>query len=114
MRHIMLVAGLAALVATPALSQERPVVDSVPRQPPRNMPAGLIVSCLKSPERFTQAEKCPVIRYQGMRTWMFSYKEDRQSMARVTYAASNRIVRNVEYKGARHVANAVSSLRTQT
>jgi hypothetical protein len=35
-------------------------------------------------------------------------------LALVTYDASSKIVRNVEYKGARHVANAVSSPRTQT
>jgi len=113
MRNVMLAAMLVALAVTPALAQERPTVEHVPRQPP-SLPAGLIVSCLQSPEYMRQAERCPVIRYQGMTTWMFSYQDNRMSMALVTYGPGNRIVRNVEHKGARHVANVVPSPRTQT
>jgi len=115
MRYLTLVASLAALVGTPALSADVAKVDYVPRQPPPpNVPADMNVTCANTPEFTALATKCPVIRYQGMTTWVFSYKDNRWSMALVTYDANNRIVRNVEHKGARYIVNAVSSPKTQT
>lgn len=115
MRCLTLVAALAALVGTPALSADVAKVDYVPRQPPPpNVPADMNVTCANTPDFTALAAKCPVIRYQGMTTWVFSYKDNRWSMALVTYDANNRIVRNVEQKGARYIVNAVSSPRTQT
>jgi len=109
------VAALIALAAMPAFAQDKALVDYVPRQPPPpNVPAGMNVTCANKPEFTALALKCPVIRYQGMTTWVFSYVDNRWSMALVTYDANNKIVRNVEHKGARYIVNAVSSPKTQT
>ncbi|HEX4860056.1 MAG TPA: hypothetical protein VFV07_02385 [Rhizomicrobium sp.] len=108
-------AALLALAATPAFAQDKALIDYVPRQqPPPNVPADMNVTCANTPEFTALAAKCPVIRYQGMTTWVLSYKDNRWSMALVTYDANNKIVRNVEHKGARYIVNAVSSPKTQT
>ena len=108
-------AALLALAAMPAFAQEKALVDYVPRQlPPPNVPADMNVTCATNPQFTELAKKCPVIRYQGMTTWVFSYKDNRWSMALVTYDKSNKIVRNVEHKGARYIVNAVSSPKTQS
>ncbi len=114
MRYLKLAAALAALVSMPALASERAMIDYLPRQPPPpNVPSDMNVTCANNPDFTALANKCPVVRYQGMTTWVFSYKDNRWSMALVTYDANNKIVRNVEHKGARYIVNAVSSPKTQ-
>jgi hypothetical protein len=114
MRHLKLAAAMAALIITPALSADVAKIDYVPRQPsPPNVPVDMNVTCANNPDFTALAVKCPIIRYQGMTTWVFSYKDNRWSMALVTYDANNKIVRNVEHKGARYIVNAVSSPKTQ-
>lgn len=114
MKRLTLAAALAALSIAPAFAADMAMVDYVPRQPPPpNVPSDMNVTCANKPEFTALANKCPVIRYQGMTTWVFSYKDNRWSMALVTYDANNKIVRNVEHKGARYIVNAVSSPKTQ-
>lgn len=114
--HYLKLAAIAALFSTQAFAaSEVAKIDYVPRQtPPANLPSDINVTCANSPEFTALAVKCPVIRYQGMTTWVFSYKDNRWSMALVTYDANDNIVRNVEHKGARYIVNATSSPKTQT
>jgi len=93
---------------------EHPTIAYVPRSSPPPVPADMNVTCANAPNFTALATKCPIIRYQGMTTWVFSYKDNRWSMALVTYDQNNKIVRNVEHKGARYIVNAVSSPKTQT
>ncbi|HWA92449.1 MAG TPA: hypothetical protein VG889_20605 [Rhizomicrobium sp.] len=114
MQHLKLAAALAVFVATPALAAEHATVDYIPRAtPPANVPGDMNVTCAATPDFKALAVKCPVIRYQGMTTWVFSYKDNRWSMALVTYDGAGKIVRNTEHKGARYIVNAVSSPKTQ-
>jgi hypothetical protein len=114
MTALKLAAAMAVLTVAPALSADVAKIDYVPRQPsPPNVPADMNVTCANTPEFTALARTCPVIRYQGMTTWVFSYKDNRWSMALVTYGPDNKIVRNVEHKGARYIVNAVSSPKTQ-
>src|ERR1700749_1721585 len=115
MKRLAIASVLAVLSIVPAFAADRAMIDYLPRQPPPpNVPADMNVTCANKPDFTEMARKCPVIRYQGMTTWVFSYKDNRFSMALVPYDASNKIVRNVEHKGARYIVNAVSSPRTQT
>ena len=115
MKRIVLAATLAALSISHAFAADYATVDYIPRQtPPANVPSDMNVTCANKPEFTALATNCPVIRYQGMTTWVFSYKDNRWSMALVTYDGSGKIVRNVEHKGARYIVNAVSSPKTQT
>ena len=115
MTSLRLAAVLAALAVTSAMAAtETAKVDFLPRQPgPPVTPADMNVTCANTPEFTALATKCPVIRYQGMTTWVLSYKDNRWSMALVTFGPDNKIVRNVEKKGARYIVNAVSSPKTQ-
>ncbi len=114
MKRTTLAAALAVLSVAPAFAQTTPLVDYLPRQPPPpNVPSDMNVTCATNPEFTALAVKCPVIRYQGMTTWVFSYKDNRWSMGVVTYDGQNKIVRNVEQKGARYIVNAVVSKKTQ-
>lgn len=115
MKRLVFAAATAALMtAFAAEAADTPNVAYVPRQPPPpNVPADMNVTCANKPEFTALADKCPVIRYQGMTTWIFSYKDNRWSMALVTYDPNYRIVRNVEHKGARYIVNATVSAKTQ-
>jgi len=112
--------GLAAMSTALMLAgplqaaPEHPTIAYVPRSNPPPVPADMNVTCANAPNFTALAKNCPIIRYQGMTTWVFSYKDNRWSMALVTYDQNNKIVRNVEHKGARYIVNAVSSPKTQT
>jgi len=105
------VLGLPALAHAGA---DMPTIAYVPRTSPPPVPEGLNVTCANAPNFTALAKNCPIIRYEGMTTWVFSYKDNRWSMALVTYDQHNKVVRNVEQKGARYIVNAISSPKTRT
>jgi hypothetical protein len=111
-----LVAATATLAALPAFAGTgAPDIIYVPRKnPPPNVPADLNVTCANTPQFTALADKCPIIKYQGYVTWVLSYKDNRFSMAVVTWDGTGKVVRNVEQKGARYIVNAVSSSKTHT
>jgi hypothetical protein len=117
-RHVI-VAAIAALTVTvaaqPAVAQSKyAIVQYVPASTAPPVPAGLKVDCLKSPDSGAMSATCPVVKYQGITTWAYSYIDNRVSMALVSYDGSNNVIANVEKPGARYVFEALSSLHTQT
>jgi hypothetical protein len=60
------------------------------------------------------SKTCPVVRYQGITTWAYSYIDNRYSMALVKYDGNNNVIGTIEKPGARYVFEALSSARTQT
>ena len=55
-----------------------------------DVPSELQVACVNS--KTQQARKtCPVIRYQGITTWVFSYKDNRTSLAVVSYDGDGKV-----------------------
>ncbi len=50
----------------------------------------------------------------GLTTWAYSYIDNRNSLALVTYDGTGRIVRNVEQTGLRYVWNMTSGSKTHT
>jgi hypothetical protein len=85
----------------------------VPANSSPPVPAGLKVTCMDSPNTLQSAATCPVVKYQGMTTWAYSYIDNRVSFGLVTYDATNNVVRNIEKPGARYIWNMVSSEKTQ-
>lgn len=78
-----------------------------------DVPSELQVACVNS--KTQQASKtCPVIRYQGITTWVFSYKDNRTSLAVVSYDGDGKVIRNVEHAGARYVASMTWDPKGQT
>ncbi len=99
-----LAAPLAAIAADPVA-----IVVYVPANSNPPVPAGLKVTCLKGPNVLASSGKCPVVTYNGITTWAYSYIDNRVSMALVSYDSKNNVVANVEKPGARYVWNATSS-----
>lgn len=118
MKPCVLSAGLVvgAILAGPAMAgapqPEQAIVAYVPADSGPTLPRGLKVACMASPNSLRPDKTCPVIHYQGMTTWAYSYEDNRLAMALVTYDATGRIVRKAEKEGARYVWNMVSSYRT--
>ena len=106
----VLASSVSILAATPVNVAQ---VVYVPASSPPPVPTGLKVTCMNGPNTLQPAKTCPVVKYQGLTTWAYSYIDNRVSVALVTYDANNKIVRNVEKPGVRYVWNMVSSEKTQ-
>jgi hypothetical protein len=53
------------------------------------------------------------VRYQGVSTWIYGYKDNRDSVAVVAYDADGKVIRNVEHTGISHVAKMSGDPATQ-
>jgi hypothetical protein len=117
MKHRILAAAfaLAAIVAAPAAHAQSAdaVIANVPATSSPTPPAGLKVTCLIGPDSLQSAKTCPVVKYQGLTTWAYSYIDNRVSLALVTYDGTGKIVRNTEQTGLRYVWNMTSGAKIQ-
>ncbi len=110
----------ALLLVQPAAAQVKKTTAEVARVafvPPNShppIPAGLKVSCLKSPNSGAPSLSCPVVKYQGITTWAYSFLDNSVALALVSYDAQNNVVRNVTKNGVRYVWNMISSVHTKT
>lgn len=93
---------------------DSPRIEYVPADSNPPVPAGLKVTCLQDPSRLTLSKTCPVVKYQGITTWAYSYLDNRLSMALVSYDGKNKVIRNVEKRGDRYVVVATSSIHNRT
>ena len=103
-----LVFSASAVAAAPVAQ-----VAYVPANSSPSVPAGMKVTCMNDPNTLNSSATCPMVQYQGMTTWAYSYIDNRVSFGRVTYDANNNIVRSGEKPGARYVWNMISSEKTQ-
>jgi len=69
-----------------------------------DVPADLQLACVSDAKTLQASRTCPVIRYQGVTTWVFSYKDNRTSLAMVSYDGDGKVIRTMEHAGARYVA----------
>jgi hypothetical protein len=118
-RTHLLAAAIAALGMTvavwPAAAQNVARVSYVPASSHPAMPPGLQQVCVRASNNGAPPSKtCPIVKYQGITTWAYSYIDNRLSLALVSYDADNNVIRNTEVPGARYVFEALSSDRTQT
>jgi hypothetical protein len=118
-RVYLLAAAIAALgtiaTAWPAAAQSVARVVYVPAGSHPPMPAGLQQVCVRASNNGAPPSKtCPIVKYQGITTWAYSYIDNRLSLALVSYDADNNVIRFTEVPGARYVFEALSSDRTQT
>jgi hypothetical protein len=120
-RHHSIVAAIAALgltvAAWPAAAQhmQHAQVVYIARADSPPPPAGMQLVCVTvSNDGAPTAKTCPVVQYQGVTTWPFSYADNRTSLALVSYDSSGNVIATVEKPGARYAFDAVSSDYTQT
>jgi hypothetical protein len=112
----LLAAAVGLILISPAAAQSRrdeARIAYVPANSNPPVPAGLKVTCLTGPKVLTSSKTCPVVKYQGITTWAYSFIDNRVSLALVSYDASNNVVRNVTKNGTRYVWVMTSSVRTK-
>ena len=107
-------AAMLVLATAPAGAADVPKIADVPRVSLPPIPAGLKATCLANPATTASSRTCPVVKYQGLTTWAFSFEDNRIAMALVTYDADNKVVRNVERNGARYIVNAAVGVKSRT
>jgi hypothetical protein len=120
-RRHSIVAAIAALgmivVAWPATAQhaQHPQIVYIASADAPQPPAGLQLVCVSVPnDGAPTAKTCPVVQYQGITTWPFSYADNRTSLALVSYDSSGNVIGTIEKPGARYAFDAESSDYTQT
>ena len=110
--------GLGLLIVTPATAQQPlnvPMVEYVPANSHPPLPPGLQLACIKDAgSGAPTSDTCPVVKYQGVVTWAFSFADNRSSFAIVSFDERGNLLRNVEKPGARYVFDAMTSLPNQT
>ena len=79
-----------------------------------DVPSGLQIACVTDGKTLEASRTCPVIRYQGSTTWIYSYKDNRTSLAVVSYDGDGKVIRNVEHAGARYVVGMTWDPKAQT
>jgi hypothetical protein len=107
-------AFIAFLGFAPAAAAETPQIAAVPSASHPPIPNGLKVTCLANPNGTAPSPTCPVVKYQGITTWAYSYIDNRYSMALVGYDETNHVVSNEEKPGARYVVSATVNNANQT
>jgi hypothetical protein len=102
-RRHSIVAAIAALgmtvAAWPAAAQhaQHPQVVYIASADSPPPPAGMQLVCVTaSNDGAPTAKTCPVVQYQGVTTWPFSYADNRTSLALVSYDSSGKIIGTVE------------------
>ena len=78
------------------------------------VPAGLKVTCTPNGNTGAPSPTCPVVQYQGITTWAYSFIDNRVALAFVSYDAKNNVVRNVTANGTRYVWQITSDPASQT
>ena len=114
---LLAVAAIGLLLVAPAAAQVKKDVAQIAYVPANSnppVPAGLKVTCMQGPDVLTESKTCPVVKYQGITTWAYSFIDNRVSMALVSYDAQNKVVGNVTKNGARYVWNITSSTYNKT
>lgn len=114
-------AGAAAFglaVVSPAAAQQPlnvPTIAYVPANSHPPLPPGLQLACIKDAgSGAPTSDTCPVVKYQGVNTWAFSFADNRSSFAIVSFDERGNLLRNVEKPGARYVFDAMTSMPNQT
>ena len=111
--------GLTALGLLAGAQAQTPpntaIIAFIPQDDHPPIPQDLQLVCMPtSGGGAPRSGTCPVVTYQGITTWAFSFADNRNSLALVSYDADNKVVRNVEKGGARYLFDAITSLPSQT
>lgn len=99
-------ATFVILVAPASFAAEaQPQIINVPADSHPPVPSWLKVTCLTDADSLVSSPNCPVIKYQGITTWAYSFKDNRLAFALVSYDDKNKIVSIITRNGARYVWN---------
>lgn len=93
---------MAGLLAAPAAAAP-PQIEYVPSNSHPPLPAGLKMTCMKSPNQLVPSATCPVVQIDGYTVWAYSFIDNRVSLALVTYDAKRNVVGNITKDGTRYI-----------
>jgi hypothetical protein len=99
-----LLIGIGALgfvlgAASRVEAQSVPQILSVPANSTSLVPDGLKVSCTLGPCTGQPSPNCPVIQYGGVRTWTYSFIDNRVAFGIVTHGPNNKVLANNTHNG---------------
>jgi len=100
----------------PIVLQSVPVISQASVQSAPTPPSGMKVTCMVGPNSPTpdgSSTTCPVVTYNGVTFWPFSYIDNRESLGLVGYK-SGQVVSQQELPGARYVWKATVDTAAQT
>jgi hypothetical protein len=80
-----------------------PQIVTVPAGGNPPLPDGLKVTCTPNPNTGAPSPTCPVIQYNGVTTWAYSFMDNRVSYGIVSYDAQGAVLQNLTRDGARYV-----------
>jgi hypothetical protein len=107
--------ALCAVVAPVASwAQSTPTIIQIPATGAPPPPAGMKVTCMVGPDSLQSSPTCPVIQYQGLYTWAFSFIDNRVSYGIVTYDGQANLIKNTTRDGARYVYKMTVDPASQT
>ena len=95
--------GLVLGAASKVEAQSVPQILSVPANSTPPVPAGLKVTCTLGPGTGQPSPNCPVIQYGGVRTWAYSFIDNRLAFGIVSFDPNGTVLKNVTRNGARYV-----------
>jgi hypothetical protein len=112
MKFSILVGAALVATCTSTFATEEVKINVLWATSSPEVPEGLQIACVTKALQPTRT--CAVIRYQGVTTWVYSYKDNRTSLAVVSYDGAGKVIRNVEHTGARYVAGMTEDPKAQT
>lgn len=81
----------------------QPWIETVPAHFAPKPPEGMKVTCEKGPGGGPTSTTCPVIRYHGYQTWVFSFLDNRNAYGVVTYDGKGNVLKSTTLSGDRYV-----------
>jgi hypothetical protein len=104
-RSLLIGASALCAILAPVASwaQSTPTIILIPANGAPPPPAGMKVTCLVGPNSLQSSPTCPVIQYQGLYTWAFSFLDNRVSYGIVTFDGQANLIKNTTRDGARYV-----------
>jgi hypothetical protein len=91
--------------AAPSNNSDQPVVERIDRQKAPTPDPDVRLSCNVSPTTFESSPTCPVIVWGDYTYWVYSFNDNRTSMAVVAYDQSGNAVKRWDFSGARYLVD---------
>lgn len=107
-------AALCAVAPVASWAQSTPTIIQIPATGAPPPPAGMKVTCLVGPDSLQSSPTCPVIQYQGLYTWAFSFIDNRVSYGIATFDGQANLIKNTTRDGARYVYKMTVDPASQT
>jgi hypothetical protein len=111
---LFLTAILLCCFNSPAHADTAPTVANVPSGSHPPVPQDLKVACMQGANTLSASATCPVLQWNGLTYWAYSYLDNRVAMAIVAYSSSGNLVKRWDRSGGRYVWKTTSDPTKKT